>query len=127
VPVDQRGILTALTYVVLSAIPLVSIFLAVVDMDMERSKNGHVRGGNGANSKPMTTQRPVSPLVPARASQGGNVGPAGLLAANGATPAANKRSAFWADRQKQQGSGGASSARTLINDPDKDLALAGVE
>lgn len=40
VPGVQRNFLTAMTYVVLSIIPLVSLMLAVVDMDMERSKNG---------------------------------------------------------------------------------------
>src|SRR5579884_1166448 len=40
VPVVQRTVLTALTYVVLAIIPLVSVLLAVVDMDLERSKHG---------------------------------------------------------------------------------------
>ncbi len=37
VPYTQRAALTALTYVVLAIIPLVSLLLAVVDMDLERS------------------------------------------------------------------------------------------
>src|SRR6266571_6475417 len=40
VPHTQRAALTALTYVVLAIIPLVSLLLAVVDMDLERSKLG---------------------------------------------------------------------------------------
>src|SRR5712691_8046317 len=40
VPFTQRAALTALTYVVLAIIPLVSLLLAVVDMDLERSKLG---------------------------------------------------------------------------------------
>src|SRR5256714_4967556 len=48
VPVVQRSALTILTYVVLSIIPLVSLLLAVVDMDLERSKHGGGRAGMGA-------------------------------------------------------------------------------
>src|SRR5205807_2151339 len=44
VPLVQRSALTGLTYVVLSIIPLVSLLLAVVDMDLERSKSGGSRG-----------------------------------------------------------------------------------
>ena len=47
VPGFQRNFLTALTYVVLSIIPLVSLLLAVVDMDLERSKNGAGSGAGG--------------------------------------------------------------------------------
>lgn len=43
-PLVQRSALTILTYVVLSIIPLVSLLLAVVDMDLERSKSGGRRG-----------------------------------------------------------------------------------
>src|SRR5436309_14364720 len=39
-PPAQHATLTALTYVVLSIIPLVSMLLAVVDMDLERQKQG---------------------------------------------------------------------------------------
>ncbi len=46
VPIVQRTFLTDATYVVLSIIPLVSVLLAVVDMDMERSKGGGM-GGSG--------------------------------------------------------------------------------
>src|SRR5258707_4980536 len=49
VPLVQRSALTGLTCVVLSIIPLVSLLLAVVDMDLERSKVGGSRGiGVGA-------------------------------------------------------------------------------
>src|SRR5947209_16807025 len=44
VPLVQRTFLTDATYVVLSIIPLVSVLLAVVDMDMERSKGGGMGG-----------------------------------------------------------------------------------
>jgi len=40
IPTNQRAVLTAFTYLVLSIIPLVSLLLAVVDMDLERSKRG---------------------------------------------------------------------------------------
>jgi len=39
-PPTQHATLTVLTYVVLSIIPLVSMLLAVVDMDLERNKHG---------------------------------------------------------------------------------------
>src|SRR5437764_12838521 len=39
-PPAQHATLTMLTYVVLSIIPLVSMLLAVVDMDLERQKHG---------------------------------------------------------------------------------------
>jgi hypothetical protein len=48
VPVMQRTFLTDFTYLVLSIIPLVSVLLAVVDMDLERSKlQGAFGGGVG--------------------------------------------------------------------------------
>jgi len=40
VPQGQQGVLTFITYLILSVIPLMSIVLAVVDMDLERSKGG---------------------------------------------------------------------------------------
>src|SRR5438552_11089153 len=52
VPFTQRAALTALTYVVLAIIPLVSLLLAVVDMDLERSKladSGSVGTAGGAS------------------------------------------------------------------------------
>lgn len=52
VPLGQRALLTAITYVVLSVIPLVSILLAVVDMDLERSKTG-VTATQGTPAQPM--------------------------------------------------------------------------
>ena len=50
IPVDQRGLLTGLTYLVLSIIPLVSLLLAVVDMDLERSKHGVGPAAGGMGS-----------------------------------------------------------------------------
>lgn len=118
VPENQRGVLTAITYVVLSAIPLVSIFLAVVDMDLERSK----RGGAGVN---VVTSRPgaraTSQPVTTRANQ--------AAAPSSASDAAARRAQFFAHRQSQQGQqgqGSARSARSLIEDPEKDLAAAGI-
>jgi hypothetical protein len=51
IPTDQRAVLTGFTYLVLSIIPLVSLLLAVVDMDLERSKLhgvGPLGGGIGS-------------------------------------------------------------------------------
>ncbi len=53
IPSQQRAFLTGLTYLVLSIIPLVSLLLAVVDMDLERSKlrgAGPVGGGIGVGN-----------------------------------------------------------------------------
>jgi hypothetical protein len=50
IPTNQRAVLTAFTYLVLSIIPLVSLLLAVVDMDMERSKRGVGPVGGGLSS-----------------------------------------------------------------------------
>jgi hypothetical protein len=50
IPANQRAVLTAFTYLVLSIIPLVSLLLAVVDMDMEHSKRGVGQVGGGVSS-----------------------------------------------------------------------------
>ncbi len=65
IPLEQRALLTGMTYLVLSIIPLVSLLLAVVDMDLERSKQ---RGpGIGAGSPVLNgSQGPsfVAPSMP---------------------------------------------------------------
>ncbi len=53
IPANQRTILTAFTYLVLSIIPLVSLLLAVVDMDLERSKLRGVGPVGGGVSSPF--------------------------------------------------------------------------
>ena len=73
----QHQILTFLVYVVLSIIPVVTIMLAWVDMDLERAKQGYTiqgfgfgnRGAGGAgvpvNGSPVTMPpRPVAPAQP---------------------------------------------------------------
>lgn len=122
VPTDQRGVLTFITYVVLSAIPLVSLFLAVVDMDLERSKKGASRApagrpavGNTATSRPV-----VAPVARASAQQ--------AQASQQVTSAAAKRASFWSNRQAQQPQQQAESgsARSLTEDPEKTAVVAGV-
>jgi hypothetical protein len=69
VPLVQRSALTVLTYVVLSIIPLVSLLLAVVDMDLERSKQGGGHGigmgafgvGRGSSFAPPWSRTPAQP------------------------------------------------------------------
>lgn len=61
VPFAQRGLLTFLTYLVLSIIPVVTVMLAWVDMDLDRAKHGYEVRGFG---------------VPARASAQGYAPPA---------------------------------------------------
>lgn len=53
VPVVQRTVLTGLTYLVLAIIPLVSVLLAVVDMDLERSKHGAGLAARSGTASPM--------------------------------------------------------------------------
>src|SRR5437764_13410574 len=65
-PAPQHLTLTVLTYVVLSIIPRVSVLLAVVDMDLERCKQGSL--GSSAASSAMSGLRtpsfsPVSPAL----------------------------------------------------------------
>jgi hypothetical protein len=57
IPTNQRAVLTAFTYLVLSIIPLVSLLLAVVDMDMERSKRGVGPVGGGVGSPYLNGNR----------------------------------------------------------------------
>src|SRR2546423_2660412 len=71
-PPTQHATLTVLTYVVLSIIPLVSMLLAVGDMDLERQKHG---GGSpvkqvqprGAGAMNRRTWAPFSASAPAYA------------------------------------------------------------
>ena len=51
VPVAQQPYLTGIAYVVLSIIPVVTIFLAVADMDLERKKHHRVTSGGPAQPK----------------------------------------------------------------------------
>ena len=120
VPIDQRGVLTVITCAVLSVIPLVSFFLAVVDMDLERSKQG---GAGTVVGSPVV--RPLAQQVAARANGAGfSAGNAASVSA--ANAAAAKRAQFFANRQQQAQQGGGGSAGSLLNDPDKGVALAGV-
>jgi hypothetical protein len=98
-PPAQHTTLTVLTYVVLSIIPLVSMLLAVVDMDLERQKHGigspvkqvqprWAGSMNGSTAPPYTAPAPAyaqgyqaakAPVVPrVPVPQGGN--------GNGAAP-----------------------------------------
>src|SRR6266480_7951174 len=67
VPVSQQGLLTTVTYVVLSVIPLVSMLLAVVDMDLERSKGE--RGGAYRPAAFGAHPQPVAPRVNVNGAQ----------------------------------------------------------
>src|SRR5437764_352110 len=73
-PAPQHLVLTVLTYVVLSIIPLVSVLLAVVDMDLERSKHGGVVPSAAGSA--VTSQRPASfsPLSPSMSTARGALG-----------------------------------------------------
>jgi hypothetical protein len=67
IPTDQRAVLTGFTYLVLSIIPLVSLLLAVVDMDLERSKHqglGAPGGGIGLGNPVLNGSRGPSFVAP---------------------------------------------------------------
>src|SRR5256714_2912602 len=69
-PAPQHLTLTVLTYVVLSIIPLVSVLLAVVDMDLERSKHwgmGYSAPGGAMSGIRTPSFSPVSPSTGATA------------------------------------------------------------
>jgi hypothetical protein len=63
IPAGQRSLLTGATYMVLSIIPLVSVLLAVVDMDLERKQ-----GDAGSSLVRLGGAGPASPRVPPRTS-----------------------------------------------------------
>ena len=52
VPPGQRSVLTFLTYLVLSIIPVVTVMLAWVDMDLDRAKQGYEVRGFGTRTVP---------------------------------------------------------------------------
>ena len=84
VPTMQRGVLEVLTYAVLSVIPLVSLLLAVVDMDMARQRLGPGGMGPMGSVKPMPKPGPTGSYPAGNgATYGGGV--AGRSGGNGAT------------------------------------------
>ena len=88
IPVAQHQALTFFTYVVLSIVPLVSVLLAVVDMDLERSKLGVAGmsasyvappGKNGASAfGPSLFSKPAVQPKAAPTSNGGGAPPFNL-------------------------------------------------
>src|SRR6266702_260635 len=70
VPFTQRAALTALTYVVLAIIPLVSLLLAVVDMDLERSKHGGMGYSAPASAVSGLRTPSFSPVSPSLSAAG---------------------------------------------------------
>src|SRR6266702_5276976 len=69
VPVSQQALLTTVTYVVLSVIPLVSMLLAVVDMDLERSKGERGGAYRPAASAFGAHPQPAAPRVNVNGTQ----------------------------------------------------------
>ncbi len=137
VPVEQRDFLTAITYVVLSVIPLVSLLLAVVDMDLERSKMGVAvsrvaatpagraqpavprLGTNGAVGAAALGRQPVTPRVADDTQR----------VAQSAQQQQAKRAGVWGALQRQreqepvtQAHGVPVSPRDLLYDPAKRAA-----
>ena len=65
VPSAQRSVLTFLTYLVLSIIPVVTVMLAWVDMDLDRAKHGYeVRGFGVRAPAPVQGYAPPAPGAP---------------------------------------------------------------
>jgi hypothetical protein len=72
VPPDQRHVLMILAYIGYSIIPAVSVFLAVVDMDLDRKRGGGSHGRSGVAS-PWGGARPAQPKPsPTNVFPGGN-------------------------------------------------------
>ena len=82
-PAKGQAVLTVLSCVMWSSIPLVSLFLAVLDMDLEREKRGQtgaqpkagygVLGGSPAPQVSYGGLSPLAPLAPAPAQKGGGL------------------------------------------------------
>ncbi len=80
VPTMQRGVLEVLTYAVLSVIPLVSLLLAVVDMDMTRQRmSGQGGSGQAGQGGPgfVTPFKPAPKPLPPNSYPSGNGAMAG--------------------------------------------------
>ncbi len=60
-PLNQQGVLVVATYIMLSIVPLASLFLAVVDMDLERNKDKTAGVQGSAWVAPLNGQRPQTP------------------------------------------------------------------
>lgn len=130
IPTGQRSLLTGATYMVLSIIPLVSVLLAVVDMDLER-KQGEagaslVRlGGVGGQA---ATRAPVARAsAPAQQNGATSYG----RGYQGAAPVAGVRSASEQggfkfpfarrDGVQAQPRDVVSGAHGMLHDPEKEL------
>lgn len=110
----QRAFLTGATYLVLSIIPLVSLLLAVVDMDLERKKDG--------SGSPMGRVGQVAARVPVgRAGQNGASYAQGYQASGVGAKQGGFKFPFprrGEDRAQPQD---AVSGRTMLLDPEKEL------
>lgn len=135
VPDNQRIVLTGITYVVLSVIPLVSLFLAVVDMDLERSKYGG--GASAAIGRPLVSPRlsstPVKPLLagqvkPSLATASVQTSQAASSANNtgGGNVAAANRARFWQSQGQKQQSGQV-KGRSPMDSPSLNEDLSAVD
>ncbi len=136
VPVSQQGLLTTVTYIVLSVIPLVSLLLAVVDMDLERSKGERggayrpVAASGGARSQSATPRVNVNGTQAGASAYGrGYTGtPRVADGADKGPQQARRAGIFSALQQRRHGQDepgdgrGASHGREFLHDPAKQLA-----
>lgn len=115
IPAGQRSFLTAATYAVLSIIPLVSVLLAVVDMDLERKHNGTTSSSTRLGAAGNANGTQAGGRVPmARSAQNGANSPQGQggfkfpFARRDVTQGAQPKDAV-------------TDVRTMLHDPDKQL------
>jgi len=121
--------LTFITYVVLSVIPLVSILLAAVDMDLERAKTGSTPRGAGTRVAPAVQGVRAAPVAP-RILNGSSVAATQKVAPLPQLSTQQqqaKRAAQWQNMQRTQGSAaqaqdGFSPVGDLLYDPAKQPA-----
>jgi hypothetical protein len=135
VPVSQQALLTTVTYVVLSVIPLVSLLLAVVDMDLERSKGERGGAYRPAAASGGVRPQPVTPRANVNGAQGNTAaygrGYTGTpQVADGAYKGSQqaRRAGIFSALQRRHGQDepgevrGASHEREFLHDPAKQLA-----
>jgi len=134
VPVSQQALLTTVTYVVLSVIPLVSLLLAVVDMDLERSKGERGGAYQPVAASPVARPQPATPRVNVNGTQASAYGrgytgtPRVADGADKGPQQARRAGIFSALQQRRHGQDepgdgrGASHGREFLHDPAKQLA-----
>lgn len=126
VPAVQRTLLTNATYMVLSIIPLVSVLLAVVDMDLERKKDGYAGSSPGMTRAGQALPRaPVGKVaLPGQTAyaQGYQGKGAAAKAAHGADEKQGGfKFPFPRRDETAQPKDSMTAVRNMLHDPEKEL------